>query len=151
MNNTISQLNFNGCWQIGTKTVNRLEDGTRAILYERIYHPFVGETKGEIAKTMKELHSGWSYSIWNLHPNGGQRNKGGIFELYVPKLGTTIDKSEADRFIAHDTMLDIENVYTDSTTFANKRFNDHFRLADVAKLTKKKVSKLVSTYFKEEG
>lgn len=149
MNNTISPINFNGSWQIlGKKVVPKYltSEGAKIVIHPTVYHPNIGESPAEIKAAMDKLRSGWFYSIWRLHPNGGQRNAGAIYELYAPKLGNVVSGKEAEALTNNKIMLDIANVNIDEATFTRNHNTDAFRIFDVIKLEAKRAAELIEKY-----
>lgn len=149
MDLVVSPINFNGKWEsvYADKVVK--EGCSKYILKQRIYHPFKNETEAEINKAVSAYPSGWTYGIWRLHPNGGQRNQGSITELYAARIGEAISPDD-ENYTPHELQLKIDNVTIDKQTFINNRFNDHFRLCDVVKLEKNKIQKYIKEKFPSE-
>ena len=151
MYNTISPVNFNGSWQILEKKVvpkYLTSEGARIVVHPIVYHPEVGESAAEIKSAMNKLHSGWCYSIWKLHPNGGKRNGDGIYEIYKPIIGDIVGAEQAKDLTPNDVMIKIANVDIDETTFKANHNADSFRVYDVDKLDKKRIVELVKKYKK---
>lgn len=155
MDLAVSSINFNGGWErVGKDSVvkKQLSGGGYAkyVLKKRIYHPFQNETKAEIEQAVGAYPCGWSYGIWQLHPNARQRNRGSITELYAARVGEVISPDKEEDYTPHNLQLEIDNVDIDTDTFIKNHFNDHFRICDVAKLEKSDATKIISKYFGSE-
>ena len=149
MYNTISPVNFNGSWEVLEKKIvpkYLTSEGGKMVIHPAIYHPSAVESPAQIQAAMNKLKSGWCYSVWKLHPNGGQRNSGSIYEMYAPRLGNTVSEKEAEKFISNDSLLKIANVDTDEATFRTNHNTDSFRVFDVIKLSAQRASELITKY-----
>jgi hypothetical protein len=150
--NNVSTIRFTGLWEPVVKmskesgTFNK--DKVMFTLYNATYHPYTGESKETIQNAVNKHFTGRSFCLWDKFDG---QNKAEMFQMNFVKVGDSIDKEEARKYIQNGYKEDFTEGVLDDNSFWEAYSNNTYEPYDVSKLSQESILDIADRHFDVKG